>query len=122
MHKMGAAVASYLVRKECLKQREIWAACGWLLWISAPLLLTPPPLLLAGRPWRCSFCGVPQPSFLVLLLFQRSSSLWLPAGSPWEVQFLRDQRGVSDSAEVSSVYYDNPGGAAGACRIGGLEQ
>jgi len=33
----------------------------------------------------------------------------LTAGSPWEVQFLRDQRGVSDSAEVTSVYYDNPG-------------
>lgn len=36
------------------------------------------------------------------------------------MQFLRDQRGVSDSAEVSSVYYDNPGRAVGVL-LNGLD-
>lgn len=29
------------------------------------------------------------------------------------MRYLRDQRGVSDSAQVSSVYYDNLGGCSG---------
>lgn len=40
-------------------------------------------------------------------------SFILSAGDTWEMRCLRDQRGVSDSAQVSSVYYDNPGGCSG---------
>jgi hypothetical protein len=32
------------------------------------------------------------------------------AGSPYEVRFLQDQRAVADGGDVTSVYYDNPGG------------
>ena len=45
------------------------------------------------------------------------------AGSPYEVRFLRDQQAVADGSDVTSVYYDNPGGrvrvAGWAGRLGG---